>query len=60
MLEQKQKEIEHHVEMRRMTKNIELGVELSPREAQVTADKWLRDFYHKRNISNTEMNFKDF
>ena len=40
-MEQKQKEIEHHVEMRKMTKNIELGVELSPREAQVTADKWL-------------------
>ena len=43
-----------------MTKNIDIGVELSPRDAEITADKWLWEFYHKRSVSNTEMTFKDF
>ena len=43
-----------------MTKNIDLGVELSPWDAELTADKWLREFYHKWSVSNTEMTFKDF
>jgi len=29
-MDQKQKEIEHHIEMKLMTKHISLGVELSP------------------------------
>jgi len=29
-MEQKHKEIEHHLEMKQMTKNIDLRVELSP------------------------------